>query len=197
MNYLAHAFLSFNHPEILVGNMISDYVKGKKKYNYPPLILAGINLHRQIDAFTDCHPSTKEAAVYFKPAVGTYAGAFVDVMYDHFLANDAQQFTNDTLQQHALNTYDILSRFQLQLPLPFRLMLPYMISQNWLYNYHTLMGVQKSFGGVVRRATYLQSSDEVFELFQLHYASLQKCYNSFFPDVKTFAFNQLQIILDT
>ena len=31
MNYLAHAYLSFNDPEILVGNMISDFVKGKKK----------------------------------------------------------------------------------------------------------------------------------------------------------------------
>lgn len=30
MNYLAHAYLSFDEPEILVGNMISDFVKGKK-----------------------------------------------------------------------------------------------------------------------------------------------------------------------
>lgn len=37
MNYLAHAYLSFNDPEILVGNLISDFVKGKKKFDYPPL----------------------------------------------------------------------------------------------------------------------------------------------------------------
>jgi len=30
MNYLAHAYLSFDHEEILVGNLISDFVKGKK-----------------------------------------------------------------------------------------------------------------------------------------------------------------------
>jgi acyl carrier protein phosphodiesterase len=30
MNFLAHAF-SFNEPGILTGNMINDYVKGKKK----------------------------------------------------------------------------------------------------------------------------------------------------------------------
>jgi hypothetical protein len=29
MNYLAHAYLSFNEPDILVGNLISDFVKGK------------------------------------------------------------------------------------------------------------------------------------------------------------------------
>jgi acyl carrier protein phosphodiesterase len=36
MNYLAHAYLSFNQPEILVGNMISDFVKGKKKFDFAP-----------------------------------------------------------------------------------------------------------------------------------------------------------------
>ncbi len=35
MNYLAHAYLSFGDPDILAGNMISDFVKGKKKFDYP------------------------------------------------------------------------------------------------------------------------------------------------------------------
>ena len=60
MNYLAHAYLSFNDPEILVGNMISDFVKGKKKFDYPLRIQAGIMLHRIIDEFTDGHPATRE-----------------------------------------------------------------------------------------------------------------------------------------
>jgi acyl carrier protein phosphodiesterase len=29
MNYLAHAVLSFQQPDILTGNMISDFVKGR------------------------------------------------------------------------------------------------------------------------------------------------------------------------
>lgn len=35
MNYLAHAYFSFGDPAILTGNMISDYVKGKKQFDYP------------------------------------------------------------------------------------------------------------------------------------------------------------------
>ena len=35
MNYLAHAYLSSGDPSIPAGNMISDYVKGKKKFDYP------------------------------------------------------------------------------------------------------------------------------------------------------------------
>ena len=97
MNYLAHAYLSFNDPEILLGNMISDYVKGRKKFDYGPGILKGIMLHRAIDTFTDQHPVTKTAMKFFKPAYGLYAGAFVDVVYDHFLALDENEFNENSL----------------------------------------------------------------------------------------------------
>ena len=65
MNYLAHAYLSFNKPGILAGNMISDFVKGKRKYDYPEEIQHGIAVHREIDRFTDAHSITKEAKEIF------------------------------------------------------------------------------------------------------------------------------------
>ena len=68
MNYLAHAYLSFNHPEIVVGNMISDFVKGKKKFDYSEGIQKGITFHRAIDEFTDSHPTTKKAKEFLRPA---------------------------------------------------------------------------------------------------------------------------------
>ncbi len=70
MNYLAHAYLSFNQPEIFLGNMISDFVKGKTKFGYPPGIQNGIALHRAIDEFTDAHPATKKAAAFFVRLIG-------------------------------------------------------------------------------------------------------------------------------
>jgi len=195
MNFLAHAYLSFNHSEILVGNMISDFVKGKKKFNYPSGIQQGIMLHRQIDAFTDAHEATKEAAKFLKPAVGLYAGAFVDVVYDHFLANDINEFTDASLYNCTISTYDILAKHYEILPAAFQSMLPYMQSQNWLYNYKSLTGTKRSFDGVVRRASYLYSSNEVFDLFQQHYTSLQTCYNAFFPSLKAFSISQVELLI--
>jgi len=43
MNFLAHAFLSFHHADILVGNMISDYVKGNQRFLFPVDIQKGIS----------------------------------------------------------------------------------------------------------------------------------------------------------
>ena len=73
--------------------MISDFVKGRKKYDYPQEIQHGILLHREIDNFTDTHPATKTAKEIFRPAYRLYAGSFIDVVYDHFLALDENEFT--------------------------------------------------------------------------------------------------------
>ena len=94
MNYLAHVVLSFDQPEILTGNMISDFVKGKTKFNFSPIVQKGIHLHRLIDTFTDFNPVTKKAKEFFRPEYRLYSGAFVDVVYDHFLANDDAPSTN-------------------------------------------------------------------------------------------------------
>ena len=109
MNYLAHAYLSFQQPEILVGNMISDYIKGRKQFDYPLSIQKGIKLHRTIDQFTDTHAATQQLKSFFRPQYRLYSGAFADVVYDHFLANDKVVFSSEVeLKQFARNTYQVL-----------------------------------------------------------------------------------------
>ncbi|HWB24010.1 MAG TPA: ACP phosphodiesterase [Chitinophagaceae bacterium] len=191
MNYLAHAYLSFHYPGVLVGNMISDFVKGKKKFDYATDVQSGIHLHRLIDAFTDEHAATREAKQIFKPFVGLYAGAFMDVVYDHFLAKDEHEFPGNGLASFAAETYTTLNEYEPVLPQPFAAMLPYMTTQNWLYNYRNTTGIEKSFGGVVRRAAYLNSSADVYDAFIKNYDSLQEHYAAFFPDVKAFAKEKL------
>ncbi len=193
MNLLAHACLSFNAPYILVGNMISDYVKGKSKYLYPPAIQNGIALHRAIDAFTDGHPATKEAKEFFRPYYRLYAGACVDVVYDHFLANDSNEFMDETaLNSFAQSTYTLLEQHKIYLPEKFLQMLPYMRSQNWLYHYRFRQGIEQSFGGLVRRSAYLTDSAPAFAAFEKNYEELQNCYTRFFPEVKELAADWLK-----
>jgi len=187
MNLLAHAYLSFNQPPLLVGNMISDYVKGSRKFQYPGNIQQGIMLHRAIDEFTDGHPVTKEAKQFFRPAYRLYAGAFIDVVYDHFLANDRNEFKDDaSLNSFTQTTYSSLQQNKMYLPQQFLQMLPYMQSQNWLYHYKDKEGIAKSFGGLVRRAAYLHESDIAFAVFEKEYDTLQTCYEAFFPSLKQF-----------
>ena len=195
MNYLAHAYLSFNEPEILVGNMISDFVKGKKKFDYPPLIQKGIALHRAIDEFTDDHAATKKAKEIFRKDYRLYAGAFVDVVYDHFLATNENEFTDESLMAFSQSTYQQLSAYTSLFPERFQKMFPYMQMQNWLYNYRLKWGIEKSFGGVVRRSAYLTESEKAFELFEKNYDELQQCSAEFLPAVKKMAAEKFNILM--
>ncbi len=184
MNFLAHAYLSFRQPNILVGQMISDFVKGKKQFDYPEAIQVGIKLHRAIDDFTDSHAATHEAKQYFRADYRLYAGALVDVAYDHFLANDISIFPSaETLMESALHTYATLQSNYTILPENFQRMLPYMQQQNWLYHYRTIDGMSKSFAGLVRRSKYLTDSNTAVAILEHNFEALQKCYQTFFPEL--------------
>jgi acyl carrier protein phosphodiesterase len=193
MNFLAHALLSFGDEDFLTGNMISDFVKGKRKFDYPVSIQKGIQLHRAIDEFTDFHPVTAEAKELFRPQYRLYAGPFVDIVYDHFLAVDDNQFLkNNGLKNFTETTYQQLNKNATYFPLPFQKMFPYMQSQNWLYGYSFRDGIRKSFGGLVRRASYLNESEIAFTIFNENYEQLAKYYEQFFPELKEFAFTKMQ-----
>jgi acyl carrier protein phosphodiesterase len=151
-----------------------------------------MTLHRAIDTFTDQHKMTTKAKQFFRPQYRLYAGAFVDVLYDHFLANDTREFSTE----EALNSFCQLTYASLQadvelLPLKFQQVLPHMQLHNWLYNYRYKAGIEKSFIGLSKRAAYLSESAIAFGIFNQHYYELQHCYNEFFPELKQFAADTL------
>ena len=192
MNLLAHAHLSFGDPDILLGNMISDFVKGKKQFDYPLQIQRGIKLHRAIDTFTDAHAVTKELKTFFAADYRLYSGAFADIVYDYFLANDTNNFSSEKeLFSFTQETYKLLQHNQQWMDPVFAGMFPYLKEQNWLYNYREDWGIEKSFGGLKRRAKYITSTTRAFEIFLANKPAMQLLYNSFYPDVKNYAIDFL------
>jgi len=180
-----------------VGNLISDFVKGKKKFDYPDLIQKGIALHRSIDTYTDVHEATKEAKEVFRPHYRLYAGAFIDVVYDHFLATDETEFNESSLFEFSQQVYADLDKSINWLPERFAVLFPYMKEQNWLFNYRTLWGTGKSFGGLVHRAAYLTESDTALHLFEKHYQLLQQCYRHFWKYIKLYARMEFDLLMNT
>jgi len=172
--------------------MISDFVKGKKKLDYPAQIQSGITLHRLIDEYTDLHLATKAAKEIFRPRYRLYSGAFVDIVYDYFLATDNNEFSPESLYTFSVNTYTTLDNYFHLFPGPFSKMFPFMKKQNWLYNYHTTWGIERSFEGLARRAEYLDESTIAFQLFETNIQLFRDCYRQFWTDVKLFARYQLE-----
>jgi len=152
-------------------------------------------LHRTIDTFTDNHQATKDAKEVFRPHYRLYSGAFVDVVYDHFLATNENEFSETTLLGFSQQVYSAMDGFAAIVPERFGRMYPYMKEQNWLYNYRTKWGTQKSLGGVVRRSLYLTESETAYRLFEENYDHLQLLYRQFWSDMKPYARHEFESLL--
>ena len=194
MNYLGHAYLSFGNADILTGNMIGDYVKGKlvAKELYPAGIWKGVMLHRKIDEFSDNHHATRRAKLFFRTDYGLYSGAIMDTLYDHFLANDPKIFANEAiLAAFASDTYSKLASNSQYFPDRFATYFPNMCEHNWLYGYRMLKGMERSLNGLFRRAKHMPPPEKAYEIFISHFYELNQCYYELIDDMIGFVKNEL------
>lgn len=189
MNYLGHAYLSFGNANILTGNMIGDHVKGTlvAHEKYPEEIWKGIALHRKIDEFSDEHPATKRAKVFFREDYGLYAGAIMDTLYDHFLANDPKIFADaQALNTFSVKVYDQLEQNQEWFPERFAIYFPHMREHNWLYGYRAIKGMERALNGLHRRAGHMPPPQKAYEIFVANYYHLNQCYFELIDDILPF-----------
>jgi acyl carrier protein phosphodiesterase len=143
MNFLAHIYLSGDNDLIKIGNFMADGIRGKHFENYPADVQKGIILHRAIDTFTDAHPIFRQSTKKLHENYHHYAGVIVDVFYDHFLAKNWINYSDEKLDlfverfyQSLHNNSDILSERT-------KGMMPYMIEHNWLVSYQTVEGINR------------------------------------------------------
>lgn len=179
MNYLAHSFLAFSDEQI-VGQFLEDVIRNKDRFSYPEKMQQGITLHREIDTFTDAHSEIHEAKKIFSPLVRLYAGAFVDVSLDYFLANSV---SDEVLRDHAAKAYRALRKYEDYLPERLLRMVNAMEKDNWLYNYKEDWGIKYSFQNVLNKAKYLEQDLDVFDLFLNNKPQLQQHFDVFWPEL--------------
>jgi acyl carrier protein phosphodiesterase len=189
MNYLGHAFLSFGDAEVLTGNMIADHVKGRIVLeSYPPGIRKGILLHRKIDEFADRHPAGIRARLLFREDYGLYSGSIIDTLYDHFLAGDPKFFPDEqALYGFSQATYSLMQQHEAWMLGRFSPYFSSMREHNWLYNYRTVKGIERSLHGLARRAKYMPPIGKAYDIFITSYYCLNQCYYEFIDDAISFA----------
>ncbi len=185
MNFLAHLYLSGNNTSVLLGNFIGDFIKGKNlTEKVGPEMARGIELHREIDFFTDQHPIVKESKQRLRPKYRHYSGVIVDVFYDHFLAKNWNDYHDQLLPDFADHVYDLIQKNASRLPERVNLMMPYMIKGNWLVNYAKLEGIHRALSGMARRTPYESKMDESISELQGNYEDFKTEFITFFPELQ-------------
>ena len=98
MNWLAHVFLSENHIEHQLGNLLADPLKGRAFDGATPMFKKGLQTHLNIDTFTDAHPLVRqskrrlEGKKYLK-------GVVIDIVYDHLLTKHWTKYSSKDFTQ--------------------------------------------------------------------------------------------------
>jgi acyl carrier protein phosphodiesterase len=186
LNFLAHIYLSGDDEKLMIGNFIADFVKGKKKDEYPLRIKQGIELHRSIDDFTDHHEITGKSKDRLRSKYGKYSGVIVDLYYDHFLAADFSFYHSLSLQDFSQLTYNVLKQNWNVLPPGVQYMIPFMMERNWLLNYATIDGIGRALSGLSKRVSFENKMNESVIDLQEKYDDFEKDFKSFFPQLIEF-----------
>jgi acyl carrier protein phosphodiesterase len=184
MNFLAHIYLSGDNDLIKIGNFMADGIRGKQFETYPPEIQKGIILHRFIDTYTDAHFVFRKSTKRLHEKYHHYAGVIVDVFYDHFLAKNWKNYSDESLVDFTNRFYQSLSDNYDFLSERTKGMMPYMIERNWLVSYQTVEGISKiltQMDGRTKNESKMRfASNELIE----YYSDFELEFTTFFEDLR-------------
>lgn len=187
LNFLAHALLSGDDALVLTGNMVADHVRGNAIDALPQAMRLGVNLHREIDAFTDAHPIVRETSRKLVSDFGKYAPVVLDIYLDHFLAIGWARHGKGDLTTFSQQVYRTLLINYRLLPARSRRILPWMVAQNWLAGYANLRDLQRVFNGMNRRASFVSGMDRAVDVLMVYYADVEATFNLFWPELSQHA----------
>ena len=193
MNFLAHIYLSGDSRELLIGNFIGDYIKGKEYEKYPLAIQEGILLHRQIDYFTDTHAITKSAKKLVRERYGLYAGIVIDIFYDHFLSANWDRFSEMPLKTYVRDRYRVLDSGFSMFPVGVKTWFPYFIKSNWLEAYTSFHGLVMVFKRMSYRTSLPDHSEYAVAQLEENYDLMNDYFDEFIMDLQTYVSQEYNV----
>lgn len=186
MNFLAHLLLSYPNADEMAGNFMGDFIKGRKYMDYPEPIKQGILLHRAIDDFTDNNAIAKELVALLRPVYNRYAGVVSDIIFDHILAKNFEDYCNLSLDDFAENAYELLIERRAILPHRLAYILDRIRESRRLQTYATHSGIENSLDIMAQHTSLPNYSKELMLLLIKEESQIIRLFESFFPELQLF-----------
>lgn len=150
MNFLAHGWLAREGSDgFLLGNLIADGVKGTDLSAWPAPVAEGVLHHRQVDAFVDHHPRVAAARARAPAGGRRVAGIALDMMWDHFLADELSGDQWRERDELIDRCYRLFERHGA--PQRLAQMVPVMVREDWLRRYSSLAFTTRAIAGIGTR----------------------------------------------
>ncbi len=188
-----HTYLSGGNEEIIVGNFMGDYVKGKNYLLFPEQVKKGILIHRDIDSFTDMHKVTRQSKQRLASRYHKYAGIIIDIFYDHFLASLWDSYSTLPLNEFVSRTYDLLKRNYKVLPDSIKRWLPTFLENNWMMTYSSVEGIELVLERMSANTSLPDHSAFAVEVLRDQYSIFMEDFLEFFPEIVEFLEEKYEI----
>ncbi len=183
MNFLAHLFLSGDDEDIIMGNMIADFIRNKEVDNYSLDVQKGIQLHRNIDHYTDNHTEVRKGTERLRPHHRKYSPVVIDLFYDHLLVKNWERYTDEGLDDFCNRMYKILNDRMGVMPTRLARRLPLMIEDNWLTKYGTEEGMLFVLKKMDQRTKFPSDFAAGVAHLKDGFENFNAEFNTFFPEV--------------
>lgn len=184
MNFLAHIFLSGENDLIKIGNFMADGIRGKQFEHFPEDVQKGILLHRFIDTYTDSHDIFRQSTKRLHEKYHHYAGVIVDILYDHFLAKNWANYSDEKLESFISRFYNSLHDNYEILSEKTQDLMPHMIGRNWLLSYRTVDGIHNILTQMDRRSKNTSKMQFASAELKEFYAEFEQEFTLFFEDIQ-------------
>lgn len=163
---------------------MADSIRGHHYLDYPEEIKKGILLHRYIDTFTDAHPIYRKSKHRLHEKYGHYSGVIMDIVYDHFLAKNWSQYSNEKLEDYSESFYNLLKENHDVLTEKIKGMMPYMIARNWLVSYASIAGLEMILFQMDHRTKNRVNMHEAIAEIQHFYTEFEEEFTLFFEELQ-------------
>ncbi|RAR75380.1 acyl carrier protein phosphodiesterase [Flavobacterium aciduliphilum] len=184
MNFLAHIYLSGDDEALKIGNFMADSVRGNRYLAYEGNLQKGILLHRAIDTFTDAHPIYRKSKHRLHEKYGHYSGVIMDIVYDHYLAKNWNNYHSTPLELYAQHFYHLLRNHYDLLTEKTQQMIPYMIARNWLVSYASLEGLERILFQMDHRTKNRVNMQEAIIEVKKYYSEFEEEFTLFFEELR-------------
>jgi acyl carrier protein phosphodiesterase len=196
MNYLAHFHLAGSDTGLVVGAFLGDYIKGPLAQQYSPKFLNGIILHRRIDRFSDTHSVQQSVNAILPAECRRYNGIIFDVLCDHFLSNNWQQYDHRKLEDYSASIYQTLNAHEHLLPTKAKVFSARMQQYNLLCAYQKRITVEKTLNSIGNRLSKANPLTELNNELWTHCAQLEESFHGFYQQLLSYSAEQKNLLQD-
>lgn len=185
MNYLAHALLSPEDPQVLMGNLWGDLLKPRDFEALEQKMISGVMLHRKIDTFTDQHDKVSHLMKLLRPFQGKYTPVVADVLMDFMLSKYWRKFHKKPIEKFCHDKYKIVKKNIHLIPERLHPRIQRMLENEWLESCKNRQRMQSTLHMLSMRAAFENKIPESMQAYDMHEKKMDELFLDFFVDLRS------------